>query len=65
MRCRRSCLSILKHIDVRLAFMRELKEMGTIEVKWVATEENEADIFTKNTDGKTFMKHTATLHGDT
>ena len=46
-----------KHIDVRMAFLRELKEQGTILVKWIPTHLNEADIFTKNVDTKTFQTH--------
>ena len=35
----------------RLACVRELKNVGVIEVKWVSTKENESDMFTKNLDG--------------
>ena len=52
-----SCSGGTKHMDVRIMFMRELKESKVIEVNWVATAENEADIFTKNTDGSTFATH--------
>ena len=38
-----------KHIDVRFMYARELKEAGIIKVQWIPTEENEADILTKNT----------------
>ena len=50
-----------KHIDVRYMYARELKEAGIIRVKWIPTEDNEADILTMNTDSKTFNKHSSKL----
>ena len=50
-----------KHMEVRIAFARELKENGIIKVEWTPSEENEADIFTKNVDTKLFTKHVKTL----
>ena len=38
-----------KHIVIRTAFVREYQEDGKIIIKFVKSEENEADIFTKNT----------------
>jgi len=52
-----SCNGGTKHMDVRMMFVRELKEEGIIKVKWIPTAENKSDIFTKNTDAKTFNKH--------
>ena len=52
-----SCSGGTKHMDVRIMWMRELKENKVLEVVWHPTAENEADIFTKNTDGATFEKH--------
>ena len=46
-----------KHMDVRIMFLRELKEQGTLLVKWIATQDNAADIFTKNVDPSTFERH--------
>jgi hypothetical protein len=37
-----------RHVGVRLNFLRELKENGTIEVQWIKSENNVADILTKN-----------------
>ena len=37
-----------RHIDVRQCFLRELKEEGTLIVKWLPSSENESDLFTKN-----------------
>jgi hypothetical protein len=48
-----------KHIDVRYHFIRELVEDGTIEIEFVKTLDNEADIYTKNTSGELFQKHTS------
>ena len=45
------------HIDIRIMFLRELKEEGVLRVEWIPTEENEADIFKKNVDAKLFGKH--------
>ena len=52
-----SCSGGTKHMDVRIMYMRELKENKVIEVNWIRTDDNEADIFTKNTDGATFARH--------
>ena len=46
-----------KHIQVRYLRMREWREDGTFKVRWVSTEENEADVCTKNTPAKIFLKH--------
>jgi hypothetical protein len=37
-----------KHIDTRYHFIRELVDDGTIEVNFVGTADNEANMFTKN-----------------
>ena len=52
-----------KHIDVRLMFLRELKEQGTILVKLIPIDENKSDIYTRNTDVKTFNQHVKSLCG--
>ena len=46
-----------KHMDVRIMFLRELKEQDVIRVEWISTKDNEADIFTKNVDQLTLSKH--------
>ena len=38
-----------KHIDIRTSFVKEYQEDGKIMIKFVRSEDNEADIFTKNT----------------
>ena len=46
-----------KHIDIRTAFVNEYQEDGKIIIKFVKSEENEADIFTKNTTNVIFSNH--------
>ena len=53
-----------KHIDVRHHFLRELVDCGVIKLKFVRSEENVSDIFTKNLAGPLFHKHAKTLCGD-
>ena len=53
-----------KHMDCRIMFLRELKEDGVIRVQWIPSGENVSDIFTKNTDKKTFLKHVKTICGE-
>lgn len=43
---------------VRTAFLQEQKELGNIEVEWMPTGDNPADLFTKNMNVATFDKHT-------
>ena len=49
-----------KHIDVRANFVYEHvnKETGEIEVVFIKTDENKADIFTKNVNKEIMEKHT-------
>ena len=53
-----------KHMEVRIMFLRELKESGALQVEWIPTAENEADIFTKNVEQKLFQKHVSTFCKD-
>ena len=46
-----------KHIDTRYHFVREYVEDGVLKVVFVRGEDNEADIFTKNTIQVIFLKH--------
>ena len=43
--------------------VRELKEAGMLEIKWIEGEDNESDPFTENVDGTTFWKHASVFHG--
>jgi hypothetical protein len=46
-----------KHVDTRYHFVRNYIEDGIIKVSFVRSEENEADIFTKNVTSDLFLKH--------
>jgi hypothetical protein len=45
-----------KHIDIRYHFLRDHQQRGDIEITYVSTKEQLADIFTKPLDEKTFSK---------
>jgi hypothetical protein len=45
-----------RHVGVRLNYLRELKEDGIIQVDWIRSEENVADIPTKNLPAVIFKK---------
>ena len=47
-----------KYIDTRTHFVRRYVEEGMIKIVFVRSEENDADIFTKNTSESTYNKHT-------
>ena len=53
-----------KHIDIRTAFVKEYQEDGKIIIKFVKSEENDADIFTKNTRSIIYQKHQEKLVWD-
>jgi len=46
----------LKHIDVKYNFIRELFANKVIDVKYVPSKEQVADIFTKGLTGELFIK---------
>ena len=46
-----------KHIDIRTSFVKEYQEDGKIIIKFVKSEDNEVDIFTKNTTNVIFQNH--------
>ena len=48
-----------KHIDTRYHHTRDYVKDGIIKVKFVKSENNDADTFTKNMKSEDFMKHTA------
>jgi uncharacterized beta-barrel protein YwiB (DUF1934 family) len=45
-----------KHIDIRYHFLRDHQQKGDIEITYVSTHNQLADIFTKPLDEKTFIK---------
>ena len=53
-----------KHIDIRTASVKEYQEDGKIIIKFVKSEDNEADIFTKNTSNIIFQRHQEKLVWD-
>ena len=53
-----------KHIDIRTSFVKEYQEDGKIIIKFVKSEDNEADIFTKNTTNVIFHNHQKKLVWD-
>ena len=50
-----------KHIDVRYNYVREFVEDDFIKIYFVRTDENDADIFTKNTTTDIFQRHSEKL----
>ena len=46
-----------KHIDVKYHFIREHIVDGVVEIVFVPSQENDADIFTKNVGKETYLKH--------
>ena len=53
-----------KHIDIRTSFVKEYQEDGKIIIKFVKSEDNEADIFTMNTTNVIFQRHQKKLVWD-
>ena len=53
-----------KHIDMRTSFVKEYQEYGKIIIKFVKSEDNEADIFTKNTNNIIYQRHQEKLVWD-
>jgi len=50
-----------KHIDVRYHYIRECVEDGKVELFWVPTDENPADMFTKNLGHVKFLQFRSML----
>ena len=48
-----------KHIDIRAHFVREFIEDGILKIVFIRSEDNDADIFTKNTTEDLFIKHSS------
>jgi len=53
-----------RHVDMRMFFLRELKEQGLRVFKHIPGPENEANIFTKNVNVIALHKHTEKLCGE-
>ena len=50
-----------KHVHIRTVFVKEYEEEAKILIKFVKSEENDADIKTKNTPNTTFKTHQAKI----
>ena len=50
-----------RHIDRKLFKLREMRGAGLVTVKYLGTEENTADLFTKILDRQPFEKHRKTV----
>ena len=46
-----------KHIDIRTSFVKEYQGDGKIIIKFMKSEDSEADIYTKNTTNIIFQRH--------
>ena len=53
-----------KHIDIRTSFVEEYQEDEKINIKFVKSENNEADLYTKNTTNIIFQRHQKKLVWD-
>jgi hypothetical protein len=52
-----------KHIDVQFHFVRDRYQHGDLAVKFVSTQEQKADMFTKQLPGPAFRKHRSAVMG--
>ena len=52
-----SISSRTRHVDTRLHFLREMKELNLIKTIWIPGDDNEADMFTKNLSGPNYNRH--------
>ena len=53
----------MRHVQTKFHYLRELKELGIINVHWISTKENSADVLTKNLAGPVFNKHIRSIVG--
>ena len=53
-----------KHIDVRTKYVHEYVEDGVLKIVYVKSEENDADIFTKNLGSELHSKHVVKFVGE-
>ena len=51
----------IKHIEIRHHYIREQIELGTVKLFYVPTNENHADMFTKNLGPTQFLQHRSEL----
>ena len=60
----RTTIDRTKHIDIRTSFVEEYQVDGKLIIKFVKSEDNKADIFTKNTTHIIFQNHQKNLVSD-
>ena len=53
----------LRHVEVKMFFLRELKEAGLIECFWKKGDDMTSDVFTKNLAGPLYEKHISAFVG--
>jgi len=53
-----------KHIDVHHHYVQDYIEDGIVKIKFVQSEQNDANIFTKNLGEQLFTKHRDTIMGN-
>ena len=51
------------HSKAKMMWLHELKEEGVLQLEWQPSEENAADMFTKNLGGPLFNKHVGVYVG--
>ena len=47
-----------KHVDIKYHYVREYVTEGVVAIKFVRSEENDSDIYTKNTNRDIHARHT-------
>jgi hypothetical protein len=52
-----------KHVDTRFHFVRNLIQKGTIKMEFVRSEDNDADVMTKNLGEREYKKHIGKIMG--
>jgi hypothetical protein len=53
-----------RHVDVRMYFLRELKDDGLLIIRHISGDDNDTDIFTKYTTAAVFNKHVVNFIGN-
>ena len=53
-----------RHIDVRYHFVRDYVEDGVVQIVFVRSEDNDADMFTKNVSKDVYKRHMEKYMGD-
>ena len=59
--CNAKISNSTRYVDTRSHFVRHYVEDGTTKIKYVRSEDNNTDIFRKNSTESTYHKHTSKL----